>query len=88
MRYQHPPPSVITLIVCCQLCFLHPSKYKFEHPRFCLERLEYVGQKIQVILFLFFAPTIRIDVLDSPLVITVKLTDGNAVFRYSGSGDG
>lgn len=27
---------------------MHPSKYKFEHPRFCLERLEYVGQKIQV----------------------------------------
>lgn len=31
-----------------QLCFMHPSKYKFEHPRFCFERLEYVGQKIQV----------------------------------------
>lgn len=31
-----------------QLCFLHPSKHKFEHPRFCYERLEYVGQKIQV----------------------------------------
>lgn len=31
-----------------QLCFLHPSKHKFEHPRFCFERLEYVGQKIQV----------------------------------------
>lgn len=30
-----------------QLCFLHPSKYKFEHPRFCFERLEYLGQKIQ-----------------------------------------
>ncbi|CAG7886076.1 unnamed protein product [Brassica rapa] len=30
-----------------QLCFLHPSKHKFEHPRFCFERLEYVGQKIQ-----------------------------------------
>ncbi|KAK9284311.1 hypothetical protein L1049_023482 [Liquidambar formosana] len=30
-----------------QLCFMHPSKYKFEHPRFCFERLEYVGQKIQ-----------------------------------------
>ena len=38
-----------------QLCFLNPSKYKFEHPRFCFERLEYVGQKIQVNLpsFLF-----------------------------------
>ncbi|KAL5994807.1 RNA-binding protein that suppresses calcineurin Rnc1 [Asimina triloba] len=31
-----------------QLSFLHPSKYKFEHPRFCNERLEYLGQKIQV----------------------------------------
>ena len=31
-----------------QLCLLHPSKYKFEHPRFCYERLEYLGQKIQV----------------------------------------
>ncbi|CAD6229400.1 unnamed protein product [Miscanthus lutarioriparius] len=31
-----------------QLCFSHPSKHKFEHPRFCYERLEYVGQKIQV----------------------------------------
>ncbi|KAI3937656.1 hypothetical protein MKW98_027998 [Papaver atlanticum] len=30
-----------------QLCFMHPSKYKFDHPRFCFERLEYVGQKIQ-----------------------------------------
>ncbi|XP_057960414.1 ribonuclease III domain-containing protein RNC1, chloroplastic [Malania oleifera] len=30
-----------------QLCFLHPSKHKFEHPRFSFERLEYVGQKIQ-----------------------------------------
>lgn len=35
-----------------QLCFLHPSKYKFEHPRFCYERLEYLGQKIQVRPFL------------------------------------
>ncbi|CAN6916317.1 unnamed protein product [Brassica oleracea] len=31
-----------------QLCFLHPSKHKFEHPRFCFERIEYVGQKIQM----------------------------------------
>ncbi|KAG0472444.1 hypothetical protein HPP92_016990 [Vanilla planifolia] len=30
-----------------QLCFLHPSKYKSEHPRFCFDRLEYLGQKIQ-----------------------------------------
>lgn len=48
-----------------QLSFLHPSKYKFEHPRFCYERLEYVGQKIQVHLScncinLLFAPFITI----------------------------
>ncbi|KAL5184120.1 Ribonuclease III domain-containing protein RNC1, chloroplastic [Glycine soja] len=30
-----------------QLCFLHPSKYKFDHPQFFYERLEYLGQKIQ-----------------------------------------
>ncbi|KAK4477454.1 hypothetical protein RD792_016677 [Penstemon davidsonii] len=30
-----------------QLSFLHPSKFKYEHPRFCFERLEYLGQKIQ-----------------------------------------
>lgn len=30
-----------------QLCFLHPSMYKLEHPRFCNERLEYLGQRIQ-----------------------------------------
>lgn len=32
-----------------QLCFLHPSTYKFDHPQFCYERLEYLGQKIQVL---------------------------------------
>ncbi|KAL3525617.1 hypothetical protein ACH5RR_013989 [Cinchona calisaya] len=30
-----------------QLAFLRPSKYKFKHPRFCFERLEYLGHKIQ-----------------------------------------
>ncbi|KAH7279105.1 hypothetical protein KP509_37G005400 [Ceratopteris richardii] len=30
-----------------QLCFLHPSVYKMEHPRFCNERFEYLGSKIQ-----------------------------------------
>eukprot|EP00246_Nothoceros_aenigmaticus_P002208 TRINITY_DN13005_c0_g1_i1.p1 TRINITY_DN13005_c0_g1~~TRINITY_DN13005_c0_g1_i1.p1 ORF type:complete len:676 (-),score=114.36 TRINITY_DN13005_c0_g1_i1:56-2062(-) len=29
-----------------QLCFLHPSKYKFEHPRFCNERLELLGSRV------------------------------------------
>ncbi|GLJ51856.1 hypothetical protein SUGI_1101700 [Cryptomeria japonica] len=37
----------IELGLALQLCFLHPSKYKFEHPRFCFERFEYVGQNIQ-----------------------------------------
>ncbi|XP_008777371.2 ribonuclease III domain-containing protein RNC1, chloroplastic [Phoenix dactylifera] len=46
-----------------QLCFMHPSKYKFEHPRFCLERLEYVGQKIQD---LVMAERLLMKHLDAP----------------------
>ncbi|WJX60662.1 RNA-binding protein that suppresses calcineurin deletion Rnc1, variant 2 [Trifolium repens] len=46
-----------------QLCFLHPSKYKFEHPRFCFERLEYVGQKIQD---LVMAERLLMKHLDAP----------------------
>ncbi|XP_072975202.1 ribonuclease III domain-containing protein RNC1, chloroplastic [Typha angustifolia] len=46
-----------------QLCFLHPSKYKFEHPRFCYERLEYVGQKIQD---LVMAERLLMKHLDAP----------------------
>ncbi|KAG9454966.1 hypothetical protein H6P81_007870 [Aristolochia fimbriata] len=46
-----------------QLCFLHPSKHKFEHPRFCLERLEYVGQKIQDIVM---AERLLMKHLDAP----------------------
>ncbi|XP_058187602.1 ribonuclease III domain-containing protein RNC1, chloroplastic isoform X1 [Rhododendron vialii] len=46
-----------------QLCFLHPSKHKFEHPRFCFERLEYVGQKIQD---LVMAERLLMKHLDAP----------------------
>ncbi|KAK1410309.1 hypothetical protein QVD17_36844 [Tagetes erecta] len=46
-----------------QLAFLHPSKYKFEHPRFCFERLEYVGQKIQD---LVMAERLLIKHIDAP----------------------
>ncbi|XP_050205033.1 ribonuclease III domain-containing protein RNC1, chloroplastic [Mercurialis annua] len=46
-----------------QLCFLHPSKYKFDHPRFCFERLEYVGQKIQD---LVLAERLLMKHLDAP----------------------
>ncbi|PKI41229.1 ribonuclease III domain-containing protein RNC1, chloroplastic [Punica granatum] len=46
-----------------QLCFLHPSKYKFDHPRFCYERLEYVGQKIQD---LVMAERLLMKHLDAP----------------------
>lgn len=46
-----------------QLCFLHPSKHKFEHPRFCFERLEYVGQKIQD---LIMAEKLLMKHLDAP----------------------
>ncbi|KAF3972111.1 hypothetical protein CMV_004343 [Castanea mollissima] len=46
-----------------QLCFLHPSKHKFEHPRFCYERLEYLGQKIQD---LVMAERLLMKHLDAP----------------------
>ncbi|XP_009770990.1 ribonuclease III domain-containing protein RNC1, chloroplastic [Nicotiana sylvestris] len=46
-----------------QLAFLHPSKYKFEHPRFCYERLEYLGQKIQD---LVMAERLLMKHLDAP----------------------
>lgn len=46
-----------------QLCFLHPSKHKYEHPRFCFERLEYVGQKIQD---LVMAERLLMKHLDAP----------------------
>ncbi|KAK4766785.1 hypothetical protein SAY87_008427 [Trapa incisa] len=46
-----------------QLCFLHPSKHKFDHPRFCYERLEYVGQKIQD---LVMAERLLMKHLDAP----------------------
>ncbi|KAJ4980212.1 hypothetical protein NE237_010992 [Protea cynaroides] len=46
-----------------QLCFLHPSKYKYGHPRFCFERLEYVGQKIQD---LVMAEKLLMKHLDAP----------------------
>ncbi|XP_027919524.1 ribonuclease III domain-containing protein RNC1, chloroplastic-like isoform X2 [Vigna unguiculata] len=46
-----------------QLCFLHPSKYKFDHPRFCYERLEYLGQKIQD---LVMAERLLMKHLDAP----------------------
>ncbi|KAK7330978.1 hypothetical protein VNO77_25185 [Canavalia gladiata] len=46
-----------------QLCFLHPSKYKYDHPRFCYERLEYLGQKIQD---LVMAERLLMKHLDAP----------------------
>lgn len=46
-----------------QLCFLHPSKYKYEHPRFCYERLEYLGQKVQD---LVMAEKLLMKHLDAP----------------------
>ncbi|XP_058765440.1 ribonuclease III domain-containing protein RNC1, chloroplastic-like isoform X2 [Vicia villosa] len=46
-----------------QLCFLHPSNYKYDHPRFCYERLEYLGQKIQD---LVMAERLLMKHLDAP----------------------
>ncbi|KAG0574010.1 hypothetical protein KC19_VG227600 [Ceratodon purpureus] len=46
-----------------QLCFLHPSTYKTEHPRFCYERLEYLGSKVQDVIM---AEKILLKYLDAP----------------------
>ncbi|CAA0832825.1 Ribonuclease III family protein [Striga hermonthica] len=46
-----------------QLAFMHTSKHKYEHPRFCFERLEYVGQKIQD---LVMAERLLMKHLDAP----------------------
>ncbi|XP_022740044.1 ribonuclease III domain-containing protein RNC1, chloroplastic-like [Durio zibethinus] len=46
-----------------QLCFMQPSKYKFEHSRFCFGRLEFVGQKIQD---LVMAERLLMKHLDAP----------------------
>lgn len=35
------------LALALQLAFMHPSLHKMDHPRFCCERLEYLGSKIQ-----------------------------------------
>lgn len=35
------------LALALQLCFLHPSLHRRDHPRFCYERLEFLGQRIQ-----------------------------------------
>lgn len=57
MRYRLNPLRVSSFLrdaygsPCCspgQLAFMHPTLFKAEHPRFCYERLEYIGQKIQV----------------------------------------
>ncbi|EFH45234.1 hypothetical protein ARALYDRAFT_912568 [Arabidopsis lyrata subsp. lyrata] len=57
-----------------QLCFLHPSKHKFEHPRFCFERLEYVGQKIQIQLKLEndFMKSLQAEAIESGELEAIK----------------
>ncbi|KAI5080708.1 hypothetical protein GOP47_0003891 [Adiantum capillus-veneris] len=46
-----------------QLCFLHPSIHKVEHPRFCNERLEYLGSKVQDVVM---AEKLLMKHLDAP----------------------
>ncbi|MCO5572757.1 hypothetical protein L7F22_026516 [Adiantum nelumboides] len=46
-----------------QLCFLHPSIHKSEHPRFCNERFEYLGSKIQDVVM---AEKLLMKHLDAP----------------------
>lgn len=46
-----------------QLCFLHPSVHKLEHPRFCNERFEYLGSKVQDVVM---AEKLLMKHLDAP----------------------
>lgn len=46
-----------------QLCFLHPSTHKLEHPRFCYERLEFLGSKVQDVIM---AEKCLMKYLDAP----------------------
>lgn len=75
LAYPRPsPPSMTTevkqarneeLILALQLCFTHSSLYKLEHPRFCNERLEYLGSKIQD---LVLAERLLLEFLDGPIL--------------------
>ncbi|CAL0331772.1 unnamed protein product [Lupinus luteus] len=64
-----------------QLCNMHPSKYKFEHPRFCYERLEYVGQKIQD---LVMAERLLMKHLDAPGLWLEERHRGLLMNKYCG----
>ncbi|XP_027360210.1 ribonuclease III domain-containing protein RNC1, chloroplastic isoform X2 [Abrus precatorius] len=64
-----------------QLCFMHPSKYKFEHPRFCYERLEYIGQKIQD---LVMAERLLMKHLDAPGLWLQQRHRGLLMNKYCG----
>lgn len=46
-----------------QLCFIHPSMYKSDHPRFCNERFEFLGSKIQDVVM---AEKLLMKHLDAP----------------------
>ncbi|KAL9327605.1 hypothetical protein ACSQ67_002608 [Phaseolus vulgaris] len=64
-----------------QLCYMHPSKYKFEHPRFCYERLEYIGQKIQD---LVMAERLLTKHLDAPGLWLQQRHRGLLMNKYCG----
>ncbi|GJP41862.1 hypothetical protein CLOM_g1491 [Closterium sp. NIES-68] len=53
------------MVMALQLCFLHPSLHRAEHPRFCYDRLEYLGQKIQD---LILAENLLQSHLDAPIL--------------------
>eukprot|EP00897_Mesotaenium_endlicherianum_P003329 jgi/Mesen1/3023/ME000178S02150 len=53
------------LVLALQLAFMHPSLHKREHPRFCFERLEYIGQVIQD---LVLAEKLLMQNLDAPIL--------------------
>ncbi|CAI5466623.1 unnamed protein product [Closterium sp. Yama58-4] len=71
------------MVMALQLCFIHPSLYRAEHPRFCYDRLEYVGQKIQD---LVLAENLLQSHLDAPILWLsdrhTKLLRNRACGRY------
>ncbi|XP_027360211.1 ribonuclease III domain-containing protein RNC1, chloroplastic isoform X3 [Abrus precatorius] len=73
--------SDVECLIYLQLCFMHPSKYKFEHPRFCYERLEYIGQKIQD---LVMAERLLMKHLDAPGLWLQQRHRGLLMNKYCG----
>ncbi|XP_024536807.1 ribonuclease III domain-containing protein RNC1, chloroplastic [Selaginella moellendorffii] len=64
-----------------QLCFMHPSAYKNDHPRFCYERLEFIGSKIQDVVM---AERLLMKHLDAPAIFLNRIHRGITINRICG----